>query len=43
MASEEEVAKDKDVTAKDSDENNSNNNNSKPLSHFMFVGVCHVI
>lgn len=43
MASREKVAKDKDETVKDSEENNSNNNNSKPLSHFMFIGVCHVI
>lgn len=43
MASREKVAKDKDETVKGSEENNSNNNNSKPLSHFMFIGVCHVI
>lgn len=32
MASREKVAKDKDETVKDSEENNSNNNNSKPLA-----------
>lgn len=39
MASEENVAKEKDVTVKDSDENNSNNNSSKYLSHFILVFV----
>lgn len=39
MASEENVAKEKDVTVKDSDENNSNNNRSKYLSHFILVFV----